>query len=109
MNRLISFFRRRPKEEDLIDEYTRVVQRLEKRSELEEIGMITASIEHEIKNPLAVIESELEMMMARFQYDPHVIAGLKRIKEQKERIYAVTKMIRVFVKCCVWERQAATL
>jgi signal transduction histidine kinase len=80
-------------EEQLIEEYNRVVEQLEKRSQLEEIGLLTASIEHEIKNPLAVIESEIERMRYRFQAHREVMAGLERIKEQKERIYAITKII----------------
>src|SRR5687767_12719908 len=87
--------RKSQQEPELIQEYHRVVEQLEKRSELEEIGSLTASIEHEIKNPLAVIESELERMIMRFQHQPAVVAGLERIKEQKERIYAVTKIIPV--------------
>ena len=95
IKRLVHLFNRRPKDQELIEEYNRVVEKLETRSELEEIGLLTASIEHEIKNPLAVIESEIELMQMRFQSHPEILKSLARLNEQKERIYTITKIIPV--------------
>ena len=95
VSKLRQFFVRGVKKKDLIEEYDRVVEKLERRSELEEIGALTASIEHEIKNPLAVIESEIERMSRRFQGHPEIMTGLERIRAQKQRIYHITKIIPV--------------
>lgn len=89
------FYIRKPEEQKLIEEYNRVIEELEKRSVLEEIGSLTASIEHEIKNPLAVIESEIQRMKRRFQANPEIITGLERIEAQKQRIYTITQIIPV--------------
>jgi signal transduction histidine kinase len=95
INKLRQFFGKSVKKKDLIEEYDRVVEKLERRSELEEIGTLTASIEHEIKNPLAVIESEIERMSWRFQGHPEIMKGLERIRAQKQRIYDITKIIPI--------------
>lgn len=81
--------------DELMESFTRTQEMLQRRSVLEEIGLLTASIEHDIKNPLAVIESEIDQMKNRFQGYPAVIARVERIEEQKERIYAATKIIQL--------------
>lgn len=70
-------------------------QLLEQRSVLEDIGALTASIEHDIKNPLQVIESELESMRSRYQSSEEVTSFINRLDEQRRRIYATTQVIPV--------------
>lgn len=63
------------------------------RSALEDLGALTASIEHEIKTPLSVINIEVQRMIERYQFDLVLISHLERIKEETKRIYAVTKIV----------------
>src|SRR5438067_2110323 len=89
IRRIIQFFNtKNTDEQNVAEDYSRMKEMLERRSTLEEIGLLTASIEHDIKNPLAVMESEIQRMKRKFQANPEVIAGLERIDEQKQRVYA---------------------
>ena len=82
-------------EQYIVEDYRRIKEMLERRSDLEEIGLLAASIEHDIKTPLAVIDSIIYRMKKRFQANPEVIAGLEKIEEQKQRIYTITQIIPV--------------
>ena len=79
--------------EQLVESNAMMKEMLEERSALEELGILAASIEHDIRNPLEVINSEIAMMERRFQADPTIRAHLAKIEEQKDRIYASMKII----------------
>jgi signal transduction histidine kinase len=83
--------------EELLESNTSMREMLQRRSSLEDIGMLTATIEHEIKNPLAVIESEIYRMKNKFQANPEIMARLERIEAQQMRIYEAANII-VFLR-----------
>ena len=65
-----------------------------RRHELETLGLMAASIEHDVKNPLGVLESEIYMLRQILQAaHPSVIARLDRIDEQRKRIFAAVSVI----------------
>ena len=68
--------------------------RMKRRSALEEIGALTASIEHDIRNPLNISNGIIESMRERFQAQEGIVTQLKRIEEQNRRIYAATEVVR---------------
>jgi signal transduction histidine kinase len=76
-------------------DFANVQEQLQRKSVLEDIGALTASIEHDIKNPLGVIDIELSRMRERFQSNAEVSAFVTRLDEQKQRIFAATQIIPV--------------
>src|SRR6266571_3323983 len=96
VNRILQqFTTSSPEQQALIQENKRLKEMLENRSTLEELGLLTATIEHDIKSPLAVIDTILHRMVRRFQANSEILAGLEDIDRQKRRIYATATMIRV--------------
>lgn len=71
----------------------KVQQLLEQRSVLEDLGALTTSIEHDIKNPLQVLETDISSMKKRFQSNAEIINAFLRIEEQTKRIFAATQII----------------
>jgi signal transduction histidine kinase len=63
------------------------------RNELEIIGILTATIEHNVKNPLAVIETEIQYGKRKFQALPHVMDFLDRLEFQRQRIYHTMQIV----------------
>jgi signal transduction histidine kinase len=68
-------------------------EKLEKKSALEDLGRLTASIQHDIRNPLIVIESEVGKLKRRLQAQPDVVNRLDYIDEQKDRIHQATILV----------------
>jgi signal transduction histidine kinase len=71
-----------------------VRERIERISILEDLGILTASIEHDIRNPLVVIRSQLRKMKERFQSDIEVLNSLAKIEPQLQRISATSEIIK---------------
>lgn len=65
-------------------------------TDLEELGMLAASIEHDIKNPLIVIDFELQTLRSKLQAYPEFTHKLERIEEQLRRIHDVVRIIPLF-------------
>jgi signal transduction histidine kinase len=63
------------------------------RNVLEDLGALAASIEHDIRNPLMVIQTELTLLREKRQADPEVTSHLRKIEEQLERIFAATQIV----------------
>jgi signal transduction histidine kinase len=76
-------------------DFASVQRQLQQRSFLEDLGALTASIEHDVKNPLEVLNAELERMRARFQNNSDVLVFVERLEEQKVRIAATAQIIPV--------------
>ena len=70
-------------------------RQLEQRSVLEDLGALTASIEHDIKNPLQVVDTELTRMREKFQANSEILPYIQRLQEQKARIFAATQIIPI--------------
>ncbi|HEX8146160.1 MAG TPA: HAMP domain-containing sensor histidine kinase [Pyrinomonadaceae bacterium] len=74
-------------------EFDKAQVRLQERSALEDIGLLTASIEHDIRNPLVVIGSEIKRLKKMFQSDPNVLTKLEYIEEQRQQIFDATTIV----------------
>ncbi len=68
-------------------------KRLKERSVLEELGILTASIEHEIKTPLAIMNLEIYQMKDDHQANHGVVMSLRKLEESMTRIYAASQII----------------
>ena len=64
--------------------------------EPKDVEVLMASIVHEIKNPLAVLQVEIEKMRRSFQNDAQIMKFADRLEEQRRRINAATSTISVF-------------
>jgi signal transduction histidine kinase len=94
LKRIKQFFKYRHVDlDELMERHNRISNMLEQRSTFEDIGLLTASIEHEIRNPLSVIESEIDILKHKLQSHPDMITRLERIEEQKMRVFAATSII----------------
>jgi signal transduction histidine kinase len=67
--------------------------RLRNRSALEDLGALTASIEHDITNPLHLVNVIVDGMKRRFQKNSAVQSSLQKIEEQNRRISAVAEIV----------------
>lgn len=76
-------------------DFAKVEEQLQRRSVLEDIGALTASIEHDIKNPLGVVEIELTRMREKYQSNVDIVSRINRLEEQRQRIFAATQIIPV--------------
>lgn len=82
-----------PEHQNLIESYARMEELLQNRTTLEEIGLLAGSLEHDIKTPLGIIQSEIFRMKHRFQSNEEIIAGLERIEQARHRIYEALRII----------------
>lgn len=63
---------------------------------LAELGALAASITHDLRQPLAIIDAEIEQIRQRYAYriEP-LMKHLERIEDQTRAIYAVTQYVNV--------------
>ncbi len=66
---------------------------LRARSVAEEIGVLTASIEHDIKSPLGLIYKEVEVIRGRYQHVPGLGDRLNQLLPHADRIRAAASVI----------------
>ncbi len=77
----------------MLVEFDSLQAQLIQRSVFEDIGALTATLEHDIRNPLGVINAEIVQMKKRFQSDPEVLARIKRMDKETGRIFASTQLV----------------
>jgi len=66
---------------------------LRARSVAEEIGVLTASIEHDIKSPLGLIYKEVDIIKKKFQHVPGLGERLNQLLPHADRIRAAASVI----------------
>ncbi len=71
------------------------LEALSQRSVAEELGVLAASLEHDIRSPLAVLWKELDTLRHRYQHDSALMARLQRLNQCAERISAATQVIPI--------------
>jgi signal transduction histidine kinase len=71
----------------------RAEDQLKQRSEFAEIGLLTASIEHELRTPLGAMSTKLDRMKEDYQSDPIMLSHLDFLDNQRVRILAATRII----------------
>jgi signal transduction histidine kinase len=78
---------------------------LDRRTALEETGILAAAIEHDIKTPLAILRLITRRMSDRFASQPDVLRGVEEINQQLHRIYAVVDIVPLLSKGTDFKRQ----
>ena len=68
-------------------------QKLIESEKLTAIGQVTASINHEINNPLTVISGNVQLLLATVD-DEHVVDKLNIIFQQADKIAGITEKLR---------------
>jgi signal transduction histidine kinase len=68
--------------------------RMTGRSVMEDLGALTASVEHDIRNPLYVSDAILERFRAKLQEQQEPLGQIDRLQEQNRRIFAATEVVR---------------
>jgi signal transduction histidine kinase len=66
-----------------------VEDRLRRRERLATIGQLAASIGHDLRNPLSVMESSLYILRRRISDDPHAVKHADKISHQIEECDAI--------------------
>lgn len=66
---------------------------LRSRSIMEELGALTASIEHDIRIPVGVIRNYAAYLKAKYQHEPGVATKAKQIESELRRIFAAVEII----------------
>jgi signal transduction histidine kinase len=61
--------------------------------EMVDLGYLTASITHEVRSPLGIINLQLRTLTQDLQANPKLLTTLDRIREQLDRINAATGVI----------------
>ncbi len=77
----------------MLVEFDGLQNQLIQRSVFEDIGALTASVEHDIRSPLGIINVEIDRMKTKFQSDPEMLTTISRIDEQTQRIFASTQLV----------------
>jgi signal transduction histidine kinase len=72
-----------------------VEHRLTERNWLADLGALTASIEHDVRNPLQIIDNKIAEMRRKYQANDDILSRLKEIEAQNVRIFATTEIIPV--------------
>lgn len=70
-----------------------VEERLLTRSEFEELGVLTASIEHELRTPLGVINSEIINLKRKYQSNEELMRRIDLLDKQRVRMLAATQIV----------------
>jgi signal transduction histidine kinase len=92
--------------------YLRLFQRKTRSKELPSKGnpftnlaAIMAWLEHELRNPLAVMNAEIASMRRRFQANSEVLTALERVEKQIRRIFALSEILEIVAdKSAFFER-----
>jgi signal transduction histidine kinase len=70
-------------------------ERLQRKREFIELGMLASSIKHDVNTPLATMSFDIETLKNRFQHNPEIVRKLERLEESMERIYAIVKVVDI--------------
>lgn len=72
-----------------------VVEHVEKRNSLEELGTLTATIEHDIRSPISIMQSEIYELKRKFHHNDEIIHPLEKLEKQLDRIDVSLSYIRL--------------
>jgi signal transduction histidine kinase len=69
---------------------------LQRRRQLVELGLLAASIKHDVNTPLATMAMDIGTLTNRFRNDNRIIKKLESLHDSMERIYAIVKVVDIF-------------
>lgn len=85
---------------------TRVAERrLAEKRELERLGQMSAVLAHEMRNPLAAIKGNLQLLVERFAERPKDRDKAARVLEEAVRLEGLTESLLAFVRSGAVERR----
>lgn len=73
--------------------YVDAMQRLETRSALEDLGRLTASLEHDLRNPLLAMDSRIAEMRRQFGHDVRIERFLEELDHLLSRLQHSVAMV----------------
>jgi two-component system sensor histidine kinase HydH len=79
-------------------------RRLAEKRELERLGQMSAVLAHEMRNPLAAIKGNLQLLVERFAERPKDRDKASRVLEEAVRLEGLTESLLTFVRSGVVER-----
>lgn len=75
------------------DKLSGIRNELQAKGEFEELGYLTASIEHELRTPLAVFDNEIHLLKRKYQSDEGLVKKLDLLETYRLRILAAADII----------------
>lgn len=77
----------------LSSEFDKLTKQKVKQNVFEDIGRLTASIEHELRNPLIVLQTDLRIILTKFQHNEALLPFIFRLQTQANRIFEASQII----------------
>jgi len=79
------------------EELAAALQRLEEQDRLVSLGLLSASVAHEMNTPLAVLNGSIEKLIETTQ-DPHALERLDRMQRVAQRLRRISESLVDFAK-----------
>jgi len=79
------------------DELAAALRRLEEQDRLVSLGLLSASVAHELNTPLAVLHGSIEKLIETTQ-DPHTLERLARMQRVTQRLRTISESLVDFAK-----------
>jgi len=79
------------------DELATALRRLEEQDRLVSLGLLSASVAHELNTPLAVLNGSIEKLIETTT-DPHTLERLERMKRVAQRLQRISESLVDFSK-----------
>jgi signal transduction histidine kinase len=79
------------------DELAAALQRLEEQDRLVSLGLLSASVAHELNTPLAVLHGSIEKLIETTK-DPHTLERLARMQRVTQRLRTISESLVDFAK-----------
>jgi signal transduction histidine kinase len=79
------------------DELAGALRRLEEQDRLVSLGLLSASVAHELNTPLAVLNGSIEKLIETTR-DPHTLERLERMQRVAERLRTISESLVGFSK-----------
>src|SRR5215472_10907935 len=79
------------------DELAAALRRLEEQDRLVSLGLLSASVAHELNTPLAVLHGSIEKLTETAK-DPHTLERLQRMQRVTQRLRRISESLVDFAK-----------
>ncbi|MFT7579428.1 MAG: two-component system sensor histidine kinase HydH [Myxococcota bacterium] len=82
----------------LVARSARANKRLAEKQELERLGAMSAVLAHEMRNPLAAIKGNLQLLVERFRERPEDQKKVSKVLDETVRLEGLTQSLLTFVR-----------
>lgn len=80
----------------LLGDFRAVAEIFRLQSLTSELGVLTASVEHDIRNPLSSLQKIIDLLRLKYQHDSYLMRHVADINRQLDRISVATDVIPQF-------------